>query len=352
MIKKGILLLVIFLSSLQLGNTQNKKALKEIKRVISSSELVFIAGGEFTSGKCSVVNDNSRKQLHEDEAIHLRRIPARKRCASFLISNHEVTVREYLAFVFSVTKKSRLEAISDRFKYTFSLSGKQVSTGVVPQLAYMGGAEKLYLTDKKYLDYPIMGVSWIQANAYIHWLNTNLNKTLQKHSISSKSMQFILPDYLQWEYASFMSPPHKQERLKEMKYYPWQGQKLTTKKGKYKANFGPIKTQYGVTLKKYHDDEHTYTAPVKSFPPNNKLYDMAGNVSEWTAPLSPESDKKYEEPINGQFVKGGSFMSLPIFMQVGISQVHPEEHYSNEIGFRIGMKMEEQLIEKLKLNKE
>jgi formylglycine-generating enzyme required for sulfatase activity len=55
-------------------------------------------------------------------------------------------------------------------------------------------------------------------------------------------------------------------------------------KGRWKSNFGMIYDKKGVMVKRSEDDGTGLTAPVKYYPPNRyDLYQMGGNVAEWTA---------------------------------------------------------------------
>jgi sulfatase modifying factor 1 len=145
-----------------------------------------------------------------------------------------------------------------------------------------------YFTTKMYLTYPVVGVSCIQAKAYCHWKTAQFQKeynTLspkQKKYFSSNGI-FRLPTEAEWEYAANNPDAIYRENVGYEK-----------KDGQYQANFGPIVLSSRLHLKWYADDGAFNSAPVGSYPPNSKgLYDLFGNVSEWTSDPVHAADRKF-----------------------------------------------------------
>ncbi|MEG2791635.1 MAG: SUMF1/EgtB/PvdO family nonheme iron enzyme, partial [Odoribacter sp.] len=100
--------------------------------------------------------------------------------------------------------------------------------------------------------------------------------------------EYRLPTEAEWEYAAYGLVGNTQdERIASSRIYPWDGSWVRYADKKYRgrmmANFTRGKGDY-MGVAGSSNDGWDYTAPVKSFWPNDfGLYDMAGNVNEWVA---------------------------------------------------------------------
>ena len=134
--------------------------------------------------------------------------------------------------------------------------------------AYNEPYVRMYFANGNYNNYPVVGVSWEQANAFCNWRTEFLRKSLGKEGVYVEP--YRLPTEAEWEYAA-------RSGISKNKY-PWEGElPLTEDEGCFYANFKP---QEG----NYVKDGSIVSAPVGTYEPNEfGLYDMAGNVSEWTS---------------------------------------------------------------------
>lgn len=202
------------------------------------------------------------------------------------------------------------------------------------QYSYNDPKMKMYFSDPNYTDYPVVGVSWEQATAFCNWRTKMYNDT---HRI--KTEPYRLPTEAEWEFAA--------KGKDRNAIYPWSGEKLIDEKNNcYLANFKQSRGNY-VT------DAGVTTKPVKSYnkvPNANGLYDMAGNVAEWTstayistsgsviADINPkfEYNAKADDPIHlkKKIVKGGSWKDIPYFLQCGARSTEYQYESRPYIGFR------------------
>jgi formylglycine-generating enzyme required for sulfatase activity len=149
-----------------------------------------------------------------------------------------------------------------------------------------GNIEKKYFSHNGYDNYPVVGVSWYQAQAFCDWMSR------------FSSFEFRLPNSAEFQ-SAYLNKVHISRktsvRTKDGKQYsrlpiynptgyPWNSWNLFDNKGKYLANFGSIRDEYGYMLKQSTMDEAFLTAQTGSYPPSiSGLYDLAGNVAEWVS---------------------------------------------------------------------
>ena len=122
-----------------------------------------------------------------------------------------------------------------------------------------------YFSHPSFDDYPVVGVSWKQANAFCTWRSDFWNDWRRQHD-EVQVDDFRLPTEHEWEYAA--------RGGRDQAPYPWGGPYVRNTKGCYLANFKPGRGAYP-------EDGGYYTVKVYSYAPNDfGVYNMAGNVSE------------------------------------------------------------------------
>lgn len=192
-----------------------------------------------------------------------------------------------------------------------------------------------YFWHPSYDNYPVVGVSWRQAYAFTIWRTQYLNKYLTRRGISFIS-DYRLPTEAEWEYAARGGLDHSM--------YPWGNPYIRNAEGCVLANYKPLRGNLV-------DDGGFITLPVGTYSPNDYgLYDMAGNVAEWTANAYDESaytfmhdmnpDYKYNAKPNDppalkrKVVRGGSWKDIGYFLQVGTRTYEYQDTTKSHIGFR------------------
>lgn len=149
---------------------------------------------------------------------------------------------------------------------------------------------KLYFSSPAYNDYPVVGVTWEQAEAFCAWRTEYLLRALGPQA--RYIQRYRLPTEIEWEYAA---------RGKEGNPFPWEqpesaedGDQTKNAEGCFYANFKPEKGNYT-------EDGNLITSRVGLYGANsNGLFDMAGNVAEWTSTVYTEAGVSAMADLNPQ----------------------------------------------------
>ena len=185
-----------------------------------------------------------------------------------------------------------------------------------------------YFWHDAYSDYPVVGVNWMQAKAFCNW-RTKFKNDDQKSRGKQFVNQFRLPTEAEWEYAARGGI--------EGGTYPWGGPYVISDTGCFMANFKPQRGDYAA-------DAALYTVEAKSFEPNDyNLYNMAGNVSEWTNSSFDPGAYEYLSTMNPNIgsqdnqrkvIRGGSWKDVAYFLQVSTRDYEYQDSARSYIGFR------------------
>jgi len=186
-----------------------------------------------------------------------------------------------------------------------------------------------YFWHDAYSEYPVVGVSWKQAQAFAQW------RTIYKNGYQkSKNKQFVnkyrLPSEAEWEYAA--------RGGLQGATFPWGGPYAKNDRGCFMANFKPLRGDYAA-------DQALYTVEADAYEPNDyNLYNMAGNVSEWVMASYDPSSYEYTSTMNPdvndpdnerKVVRGGSWKDVAYFLQVSSRDYEYADSARSYIGFRV-----------------
>ena len=189
-----------------------------------------------------------------------------------------------------------------------------------------------YFSHPSYGYFPVVGVTWEQAQAFCHWRNAQY----QGVSKMPRAQEYRLPTEAEWEYAA------RGGKLNSA--YPWGGPYIRDAKGCFMANFKPLRGNYT-------EDGYFLPASVGTYDPNDYgLYDMAGNVSEWTDDTYDETTSSFALDMNPSYkyearegdlkimrrkvIKGGSWKDVGAYLQCGMRDFEYQDVCRPSIGFR------------------
>ena len=192
---------------------------------------------------------------------------------------------------------------------------------------------KTYFSSPSYNDYPVVGVTWEQANAFCAWRTEYLLRGLGPEARNIQ--RYRLPSEIEWEYAA---------RGKEGNPFPWKDSGTKNDKGCFFANFKPDRGNYT-------EDGNLITSKVGIYGANsNGLFDMAGNAAEWTnteyteAGVSNMSDINPELKYNAakedsyrlkkKVVRGGSWKDPESLIRSAWRTYEYQNQPRSYIGFR------------------
>ena len=267
-----------------------------VKRPLEA--MVPIRGGQFTMG-ASVELQSAALELCREE------IGARNRVACVRdVVDSEGPQRKVFVSPYSI----------DRVEVTVASWRACVQAGAC-------SPAPLAVADERFLkpNLPITSVTWGEAAAYCGWRGARL------------------PTEAEWERAA---------RGTDGRVWPW-GNVLKPNAFNHGRFAGPddAGSDFVALIRPDPSDGATFLSPVGAHPDGASpegIYDMAGNVMEWTAdyyrPESPQSSSVVNPhgPDAGAMrsLRGGSWRQPPFFARTSYREAAAPDTRSTEVGFR------------------
>lgn len=297
-VKQGLIAVAIVFSLFSIvffNNTSQYPAAVSIKALFMQlgiwpapkPEMVSVAPGKFMMGDISGVGEMTERPAH---TVHIK--------SPFEIGIYEVTFDEYDLFA----------AATGRVK---------------PNSQGWGRGDR-----------PVINVSWEDAVAYAQWLSERTG------------LKYRLPSEAEWEYAA---------RATTMTPRFWDATRAEkTDRACGYANIFDLKNKsvvnssYSLPWEPFQcEDDFPFTAPVGSFKPNKwGLYDMLGNVWEWTQDCYAESyegaprdgssrEMDIENGCARRVLRGGSWGYEPRAIRSAFRAGNTSKDRGGNIGFRL-----------------
>lgn len=321
---KKINQIILSLLILSIGLTAfnvNSDKIKGLSFKTIENSIALIPKGSFILGECD--QDVAYYHIERCRTVTID---------TFYISKYEVSNGQYLDFLFEISKTD-----SNLYKKILpdTLVWRERYVNNDPFVDY-------YLRHPHFRNYPVVGVSYEQAEAYCIWLT---KKYMAEPKRKYKNVVFKLPTSEEWVFAA--------KGKIDLAPFPW-GVGLQNKKGEWRANFRAIDqgavgrdtlyvksvfggfekkeitlTYSGTTTSSYikNKNQLDITVPVNFYDPNGySLYNMAGNVEEFVR----EKGKTH----------GGSWHDPGYYLQNQTFEIYDTLHSTSaERGFRFVMEI-------------
>lgn len=188
-------------------------------------------------------------------------------------------------------------------------------------------------------EYPVVGIDWHTANAFCYWRTMLWNKAASDSKDGQNTENYRLPFEHEWEYAA--------RGGRDRAMYPWGGPYIRNAKGCLLANFKPGRGNYP-------EDGGFYTVSADAYFPNDYgLYNMAGNVAEWTNTAYYENAYSFLHDLNPDIrydaedddtpenkrkvIRGGSWKDVHHFLQTGARSYEYQDTTKSYVGFRCAL---------------
>ena len=311
--------------------------------------LILIEGGTFTMGRAE-----------QDVMYDWNSRPTRVTVSSFYLDQTEVTNFHWLEYLYWISRAYETYPVVYKNALPDTLSWRS-------PLGFNEDYVEYYLRHPAYRDYPVVGVSWLQANDFCKWRTDRVNEyilvregilawnidqrdentfntesyyagqyeeavirnvqDLNPSNIQGKKLgtrnirmedgillpRYRLPTEAEWEFAAtglIGNLAEGSENMTDRRIYPWNGHWVRNDdeqfQGSIRANFVRGRGDYMGVAGNLNDGADV-TAPVESYWPNDYgLYHMAGNVSEWVMDVyRPLSSEDFDEfrPFRGNVFK-------------------------------------------------
>lgn len=270
-------------------------------------QMVVLPSGAFRMGS---PQDEPGRAADEGPAreVHIPR--------PFAISRHEISLREYSAFLRDTGYPVGGNCITDR-RRPFDWQPDANTTLRDPGFAQGE-------------DHPVVCVSWHDAKAYVDWLNARV------------SGAYRLPTEAEWEYAA---------RAGAQTAYFW-GPDVDAGCAYFNGPDETAREKYPQIPFAKCSDGALNTAPVGSYRPNGfGLYDMTGNVNEWidgcaTADYSALSVDGRDGPGDcaRRIVRGGSWGTIPRQQRSAERIRYSPETRDDSIGIRVVRSLDQKIV--------
>ncbi len=275
---------------------------------------------------------DSRKLIYEYSWVDYKQAASRRNSYNFEKGQYEGNVRNQQGETIPVANRSSFLMRDMVPVYPDTLSWIRDFT-----YTYNDPLTMKYFSHVAFDNYPVVGVTWKQARAFCTW-RTNLQNEHNTRLNEIGAHDYRLPTETEWELAA------RGGRTNTV--YSWGSYYTRNDNGCFLANFKPLRGNYVAD-----SPNSTTTMQVGNFDPNDYgLYDMSGNVAEWTSSAFYESAYDIASDLNPEVeynaspddppvmkrkvIRGGSWKDIPYFIRNSTRSYEYQDTAKSYVGFR------------------
>ncbi len=308
------------------GGAEKKNPNEARQAAIRELSLARLSAGEYAMGAAA---DDTTDEAEADEAA---RPQHNVKVGNFELAYYEVTVAHFRKFVDATSYLTEAERPGRTLGCHIPRSGGEFTLERSANWRAPGYAQ----TDS----HPVVCVSWNDVQAYLHWLNGGAGP-------------YRLPSEAEWEFAA---------RAGTVTPRPWSdagnffARVFQQNKGGdpdqppsracRNANVADESLKKAMAWPVVHNcsDGQAFSSAGGYFGRNGfSLYDMIGNVGEWTQdcwnPNHSGAPSDARPRLGGdcsqRVVRGGSWSSTPAYIRSAARQKNPASYRASDLGFRL-----------------
>ena len=275
--------------------------------------LVLVEGGTFTMGRSEqdVMFDNNNR-------------PARVTVSSFYMDQTEVTNFHWLEYIYWINR-----AYGESYPMVYKNALPDTLCWRSP-LAFNEKYVEYYFRHPAYRDYPVVGVSWVQANDFCKWRTDRVNEFILiregilDYNISQRDADvFDTEAYLAGQYASEEGKDGVRRNLQDLDPSKANGKTLAKR---------IVRMEDGILLPRYRlpteaEWEFASYGLLGNLQPGSEVI-TDRRLYPWNGHWVRQDDKKFQGDIRANFVRGrGDYMGVAGHLNDGADVTAPVDSY-------------------------